>query len=441
MSPQNKIDSFLTKLICVTAIMFLVIVKSLPAYYFWHGQKLLEKQEYVKAYNSLKKAYRFNPNKENYRYYYVKSLINLSPTVKIQKQIFEIANGTKKDSAQQLAEDKILQWEAGIKTNIGDNYIEQVPANGSIIRWDINKFPLKIAIKTESGISIPDYYQTEIHKAFGQWQVSSGFIKFAITEDIKNADILVKISELPQNICDGDTCRYIVGYTTPNFKGKTLKNMTIVLYDKAPNGNFFSDKELYNTILHEIGHALGIMGHSYSAEDLMYMSTNSNNFYTPYRSSFQYLSSQDINTIKLLYKLVPDITNTPINKLDKKGLIYAPIVIGTSEEVSSRKVAEAKNYIKNAPELAGGYIDLGIAYAELNRNKEAVKSLEKAYELSKTDNERYTVLYNLAALYFNNKNFDKAIIYAEKAKNIYDNEDIKNLIMQINHAKATKSRK
>ena len=142
MSPQNKIDSFLTKLICVTAIVFLVIVKSLPAYYFWHGQKLLEKQEYVKAYYSLKKAYRFNPNKENYRYYYVKSLINLSPTVKIQKQIFEIANGTKKDSAQQLAEDKILQWEAGIKTNIGDNYIEQVPANGSIIRWDINKFPL-----------------------------------------------------------------------------------------------------------------------------------------------------------------------------------------------------------------------------------------------------------------------------------------------------------
>ena len=87
--------------------------------------------------------------------------------------------------------------------------------------------------------------------------------------------------------------------------------MTIILYSKDPFGNFFSDKELYNTILHEIGHALGIMGHSYSSEDLMYMATdNDSNFYAPYRSSFQYLSSKDINTIKLLYKMFPDISNT-----------------------------------------------------------------------------------------------------------------------------------
>ena len=47
--------------------------------------------------------------------------------------------------------------------------------------------------------------------------------------------------------------------------------MTITIYDKDANGSYFSDRQLYNTVLHEIGHALGIMGHSYSTDDLMYM--------------------------------------------------------------------------------------------------------------------------------------------------------------------------
>ncbi len=130
-------------------------------------------------------------------------------------------------------------------------------------------------------------------------------MKFAPTQNHSEANIIVKIKPLPSDVCNGNECRYVVGYTTPDFKGHILNKMTIVLYSKDPHGNFFSDKELYNTALHEIGHALGIMGHSYSSDDLMYMASDNNNFYTPYRSSFQYLSSQDINTIKLLYKLIP----------------------------------------------------------------------------------------------------------------------------------------
>ena len=216
--------------------------------------------------------------------------------------------------------------------------------------------------------------------------------------------------------------------------------MTISLYDKDPYGNYFSDKELYNTILHEIGHALGIMGHSYSSEDLMYMTTENSSFYSPYRSSFQYLSSKDINTIKLLYKLIPDITNTPLKQMDTKGLIYAPIVLGTSEDISSRKLEEAKNYIKNAPDIAGGYIDLGIAYAELNKTNEALKAMNKALELAKSDNEKYMANYNLAALNMNNGKLDKALIYAKEAQNIYDSNEIKDLITNINHAKSSKKK-
>ena len=305
MTEKNSSHRLLTVLICTFAIAFGLFFKLLPAFFFWQGQNYLKNQDYVKAYYYLKNAYNFDRQNKDYRYYYVQTLTNLTPTVKVQKSIFEISESKQDDSARMLAKSEISKWQNNILKNIGDNYIEQVPLDRKIIRWDAEIFPLQIVIKDKSDIELPPYYRVEILRAFAQWQNASGFLKFQETKDAKNADIIVEITPLPPDLCKEEVCRYVVGYTTPKYKGSQLKNMTIVLYDKDPYGNYFSDKELFNTILHEIGHSLGIMGHSYSSEDLMYMSKEGNNFYSPYRSSFQYLSSKDINTIKLLYKLIP----------------------------------------------------------------------------------------------------------------------------------------
>ncbi len=439
MTSKNN-DRKITIIICSFAIIFGIIFKFLPSYYYWHGHNFLKKENYTKARENFKKAYFFNKSNKDYRYFYAKSLVNLPADADVQKELFAIAVSDQEDSAQQTASDKISEWKNNLKINIGDNYIEQAPLDSGILRWDEKTFPLKVSIIDESRLALPAYYRIEILKAFAQWQSSTGFITFAITDNPKNANILVKISPTVQNECEEQNCKYVVGYTTPDYSGNLLKKMTIILYSKDPFGNFFSDKELYNTILHEIGHALGIMGHSYSTEDLMYMSSDStSSFYAPYRSSFQYLSSKDINTIKLLYKLIPTITNTPVENFDTKGLVYAPIILGTSTEISSRKLKEAQNYIKNAPEIASGYIDLGIAYAELNKPGEAMRAMRKAYELSKSDNEKFLSAYNLAVMYMNSGHLEKAENMANEAKNISYNEDVKELLLNIKHAKnATK---
>lgn len=46
---------------------------------------------------------------------------------------------------------------------------------------------------------------------------------------------------------------------------------------------------------------------------------------------------------------------------------------------------------------------MGIAYAELNKYKDAIKALEKGYELATSDNEKYLILYNMSAIYMNTK--------------------------------------
>ena len=320
MIQTNNNDRRTTILICLFVIVFGVVFKLMPTFYYWQGQSSLKKENYVAARKYLKNAVFLNPHNKDYRYFYVKALTNLAPSYTIQKEMFEIASGNQKDSAQQAAQNRISEWQRTILSTIGDNYIEQVPLDNGILRWDTEKFPLKVAITEDNNVNIPPYYKTEILKAFSQWQYSTGFITFATIENSNNADIVVEISNTPSGTCNGQECKYVVGFTTPSYKGEILHKMKIVLYTKDPHGNFFSDKEMYNTILHEIGHALGIMGHSYSTEDLMYMSTDNTSFYAPYRSSFQYLSSKDINTIRLLYKLAPTITNTSQKDLKKKVL-------------------------------------------------------------------------------------------------------------------------
>ena len=301
---------------------------------------------------------------------------------------------------------------------------------------------MKIAVEFPKSDNIPSYYNDEISKAFNQWETSTGFLKFEQVENSRKADIVVKFLPLPKNNCDSKGCKYVVAYTVPTIQNRQLKKMTITLYDKDAYGNYFSDKELYNTILHEIGHALGIMGHSYSSEDLMYMSSenNQNNIFTRFRSDFQYISAKDINTIRLLYNMTPTITNTPLNKIDTEGLIYSPVVLGGMEKISKQKIQEAKLYIKKAPNLPNGYIDLGTAYSDAGNVNAAIKNFKKALELSTTQNEEYIIYFNIAVTYLNNNRPSKALEYAVLARDINNSGEIQELISNIKHSMETKQK-
>lgn len=421
----------------VSILLILVIVLNIPVFLCKAGEDYLRKNEPVKAYKVLKKAYILRSNDRDIRYYYVKSMTKVKPIEKIQKEMFDFSQGKENDAAQKLAKQQINIWKLNILNNIGDNYIEQAPFDRNLVRWDINTFPLKVRL--EIPITTPDYYRIEIEKAFLQWMISTDFLKFEFVEKGK-ADIIVKFNPLPENVCQDGICKYVVAYTEPKIKGKILKSMTITMYDRDANGNYFSDKELYNTILHEIGHALGIMGHSYSSDDLMYMSAEPEMNFTRYRRNFQFISKDDLNTVNLLYKLIPDISNVPMAKFEKDGLIFAPIVLGNERDIGRRKIKEAENYIQSAPDLPGGYIDLAIAYADMEKFSQAIEALRTALELAKSDSDKYIIYYNIAVIHLNSNRLEEAEKYLKLAKTINANDDTAELESNLNHAKASKKK-
>ncbi len=395
--------------------------------------------DYVNALKNFDTARLLSPSNSEYRYNYVQALIKFRPTISVQKMMFKFVEDGKKDSASVAAGIQIAVWKNNINQLYGNNYIEQAPINNAIIRWDPKTFPLKVYIDLQDIANVPDYYNTEIIKAFGQWQSLSGFLAFKFIDSPDKADIIVTFAPLPQNNCAEAGCKYVVAHTIPTIKNNLLKRMTITVYDKDANGSYFSDRELYNTVLHEIGHALGIMGHSYSTDDLMYMAKDGtkNPMLMRYRSDFQYISIQDISTLRLLYNIIPTITNTPISKLNTDNLIYPPIIFGTTKQMSTQKLKEAENYIKEAPNVPNGYIDMAIAYDELGNFEKATAALQKAFNLAQSNTDKYIVLYNFAVMYLNNEIPETALQYAKQAQQINDSDEIADLISNIEHALST----
>lgn len=438
MSTTKKI---LIAIFFVLTLGYAVFINIVPDYFYNQGLEFYKQDNYTKAYKSFSLAMQMVPSNSDYRYYYIQTLSKFKPSLRIQKEMFEFTEDGKKDSASVAAGIQIAVWKSNINQLYGNNYIDQVPVNTDIIRWNPKTFPLRVYIDLQDLTKVPEYYNTEIVKAFGQWQASSGFLSFKFIDSPAPADIVVKFDRLPKNNCTQSGCKYVVAHTVPTISKGILKKMTITVYDKDANGSYFSDKELFNTVLHEIGHALGIMGHSYSTDDLMYMAKDGaeNSVFTRYRSDFQYISIQDISTLKLLYNIVPTITNTPLSEINTTNLIYPPILFGNSKMMSSQKLKEAENYVREAPNIPNGYIDMAIAYDELGKLDKAIEALGKAFNLAKSENDKYIVLYNFAVMYLNNNNPDTALSYAKQAQQISNNDEISDLISNIEHAIETKS--
>jgi len=435
----------LKRIIAVSLISLLLIIVSfksiVPAVFLSIGKSFYESKNYTGAHNILKIALDFNNKNRDLRYYYVQSLIKLEPTIEMQKELYDFANFKSDDSASLIADKEVSNIRKQAYFNIGENYIEQVPFNNRILRWDTTKFPLNVYIENTVK-NLPQYYIEQISSAFSQWQSSTaGLIKFKTVQNKNEAQITVKIVPLDaMSMCSKEDCKYVVAYTTPVISGDFLKRMDIIFYDSNNLAQHFTPREVYNVSLHEIGHALGIMGHSYNKDNLMFMENNLDKTYDRHRSVFQLISPVDLDTLQLLYRLAPEITNTAPNKLITKGFIYPPIVMGSDQQISSRGIMEAENYINSAPELPNGYIQLASVYAGMKEYNLAIDALNKALTLSSNDSERYVVYYNYAVIYMNIQDWNEALKYADMAKGMSpeSGSDIDGLIAAINFNKGNK---
>lgn len=416
-------------------VFFIVLIVALfykspfsALYNYNKARSLYENQQYEKSIPYFERSLFADPKGILARFYYVLALSNANPTYSVQKKLYDVANSKINDEATKYAKVQSVGLRYKLLEGIDNNFISNAAMGSDILRWDIKSFPLKIYI--EQGANIPAYYYSEIDYALNKWSSRTNFVKFTKVDDEVNANIVIKFKNTPSDICKENVCKYVAAYTEPQISNdKLLTKMILTFYKTNPFGNAFTQSEISNTAMHEIGHTLGIMGHSDNPSDVMFAAKDSTinaNFLSSYARE---LSMRDLRTLVLLYRIKPTISN--IKNVHSEQFYYAPLILGNDDIRLQKKLAEYKDYIVKYPNIASGYINLASVCADLGDFQSAISNLDIAEKLVNNNDELFIINYNKAVVYFNQQEYEQALNYANKAKAIDSTKNVDDFIIEI----------
>ena len=296
-------------------------------------------------------------------------------------------------SAMALGYDRSMS-EKTIKATVIDSYFRQVCKNGKIIRWNKSTFPLKVYI--EDSKSLPDYYREIVMNAYTSWQrASEGLVRFEFVESPSEADMKCYFKNTDN--------KNSIGVHAFAVSGNKITDSVIVFNKTDNKGHSHDSKQLYSSALQESGHSLGLTGASQSIYDVMYpIGTKFNTEITP----------RDLKTLGLLYAVVPDITNEPLTNEEKSQLF-------TVSEILNTLNVPVTNDTKNLDEIISNDISTHLALAEQYRRRaqydKACKEYQAVAQMKNDARSRSEVYYEIAVMYTDAEEFDKAKSYAEIA--------------------------
>lgn len=130
-------------------------------------------------------------------------------------------------------------------------------------------------------------YTTTVYNAFREWEAAGGgCIHFVQANNESTANIRVYF--VPK-VADG-----VAGNTQHRSAGKYMLSANIWIGYVVPGrrNQTLSKDNVFAVAVHEIGHALGIMGHSSNRNDIMYPTTDVIGIHA---------SNRDVNTIREFY--------------------------------------------------------------------------------------------------------------------------------------------
>lgn len=420
---MRKILLFIFFIVLVIALVYKSPFSAL--YNYNKAKAFYDSKQYEQSLPYFERSLFASPKGILARFYYVLALSKAKPSYSVEKKLFDLSKSTINDEATKTAKIQVKALKFKLLRGLENNYIYNAINGNDILRWDIRSFPLKVYF--ENPTSVPDYYVDAIKRAMGLWTSNTNFVKFVVVNTPESANIYVKFTDIDTD-CKNKTCRYAVAYTQPVLvNDNILKRMDLTFYRTNPRNQSFSNDEVFNTAVHELGHTLGIMGHSDNPTDLMY---SSNDGGIPWNGSLrQSLSMRDLNTLVLLYRLEPSISN--VKNLKSENFYYAPLILGDNDQILQKKLLEFKKYINMYPEMASGYINIASVYSDMGDFDSVISSLNQAEKLAKNADETYMIAYNRSVVYYNMQQYDEALKFAKVAKSIKDNQSIQDLINDI----------
>lgn len=426
------------KRIIFYSIFILLIVGYFNAEKLWDnvnaymGNFHYENKDYVKAYSCFKKAFNADiDNTDNLEVYY-ETLKKLNKIPAVQNELIKIKNNYEDSIYSALADSELEKIKYGFMQDKENTYIDNVSFGSKILRWNIEEGLLKVFIGKEgSYLKIPGYYDKYTQEALNDWEkVFDKELEFKVVNDINEADIAIIYSNklIGENCNSKSSCKIVTGLTQPLIKNNKLKKMNIRLRVKNVHNKYFSKFQFYNTALHEIGHALGIMGHSYDEYDVMFPVKNDTRYKRTKdgRGKFvvkrKRLSHRDIATINALYEIIPDITNKEYNQYQTVDMVYPEVVLGSQNHMAAKKVRESKRYLNTVSGNAISWMTMADSYSQNKEYEKSEQAYRTALEYVQNKEQTYTIYHNIAIMKYQQEEFEQAVSFAQKASKYYANK-------------------
>jgi tetratricopeptide (TPR) repeat protein len=294
-----------------------------------------------------------------------------------------------------------------------DYFAYSVP--DSIMKWAPENIPIKVYIPSDAeaqGVPgyIPDYGQV-LRSAFKEWaDRSSGAISYSFVSNPSAANIDCKWvgdASLVRTPAEGGDANILANV------GAGLQHVTITILTKpertpAPT----TTNSIYATALHEVGHSLGITGHSPNPNDIMFSSV-------PDVINARHLTQRDSNTLAHLYRsdvkaggqfqavsgdAKADLSNEATNLMQQNDFAGAAKKLEAALKIDpGYKVAKIN--------LAVCLTNSANQMAQRGKVNDAMSQYKRALELLREDTDaqrKGTIMKNYAAMLYNTQHTKEA---------------------------------
>jgi len=268
------------------------------------------------------------------------------------------------------------------------DYLGEATQNG-MTRWSSNLMPLKIYIKP--GGAVPSYrpaFETILKQAFQDWsEASNKLVSFVYVNHERGANIVCFWTNNPKEMMSSAEGGHAMVIPDEH----NIARAKIILLTVSPNNGQITDRFSRRVYLHEIGHALGLLGHSKNPHDIMFSSLPAADYDCA-------LSERDKNTLIALYKA--DASQMTSRPLDISHLMMS----GDPSTIVVR------------------VIKLNAEAAEAMKNQKFALAVLKLEEALKLDPDNDLIIGNLGAAYGNCasvecllRDFTRAELYFKQA--------------------------
>lgn len=183
-------------------------------------------------------------------------------------------------------------------SSAGSDYLREVCKEGTFV-WPAERFPLKVYI--EDGQGVPGYrsnFSSFVVEAFDTWdKVTNHKLSWSQVSNPQAADITIRWTDAVTERTEGTEAGRTAAVTrlNPMTGLGTISGAKMLFLTRLPQRQF-SDDEVRKTCLHEVGHALGLQGHSSNRNDIMYYAVS------PTQGQ---LTARDVATMNKLYDTYP----------------------------------------------------------------------------------------------------------------------------------------